>query len=110
MLCNELTSKEATYGKINLLYINPYFVQPTHLTNCFIEAALFASYTSFHNKERSSEVEIVLFFSHFGYAATGKGSDLWGLELFVKGGIIDLANVKSMKKRSLNLHRCYVTS
>ena len=62
MLCNELTSKEATYGKINLLYINPYFVQPTHLTNCFIEAALFASYTSFHNKERSSEVEIVLFF------------------------------------------------
>lgn len=110
MLCNELTSKEMTYGKINLLYINPYFAQPTHLTNCFIEAALFASYTSFHNKERSAAVEIVLFFHTSAAQQMGKGSDLWGLELFVKGGIIDLANVKSMKKRSLNLHRCYVTN
>lgn len=87
---------------VKLTLYQSIFCEPTHLTSCYTETALLASYISFHNKERSAVVEI-FFFLHCGCAAKGKGRDLRGLELFVKGGIIDLDNVKSMKKRLLNL-------
>ena len=108
MLCNELTTKEATvsftiilrtYGKT--CFISIHILCSQHIWQAVILRQLCL---------RSAIVEIVFFFSHFGCAAAGKESDLWGLELFVKGGIIDLANVISMKKRSLNLYRCYVTN
>ena len=48
---------------IKLALYQSIFCGPTHLTSCYTETALLASYISFHNKERSAVVEIFFFYT-----------------------------------------------